>query len=93
MSDLADFTKEQLHEQIDTLVAELEGRTSKYKRQRSLVSVLRECSKKIQYETLRAANRRANKYSEEFNVKNRVYECTTCGLWHITTQPPIKKDR
>lgn len=85
MSEIAELSKEQLREQIDMLVAELEKRTSKYKRQRSLVSVLRECSKKVQYETLRAANRRANKYNEEFNVKNRVYECTNCGLWHITT--------
>lgn len=86
MAELSKLSKEELREQIDVLVAELEGRTSKYKRQRSLVSELRECKKKVQYETLRAAHKRANKYSEEFNVKNRVYQCTTCGLWHITTK-------
>ena len=89
MSDI-DFTElsnDELHEVIDIALAVLESRTSKFKRQqKGLLAVMRECSKKIQYQTLRLANKRANKYSEQFNVKCRVYECTQCGLWHITTK-------
>ena len=86
-------SREEICLQIDGLVAELESRTSKYKKKRDLTTVLRECSKKIQYQTLRAAHRRANKYTEEFKIKNRVYECPSCGLWHITTKPTHTKSK
>ena len=53
---------------------------------RTLLSELRECHRKVWYSTTRHANKRAKNLSSKYKVGFRVYACTTCNGYHLTTQ-------
>ena len=49
------------------------------------------CLRKNKYKTLRQAELAVEKYKEKYNTEYRIYYCTLCGYYHLTTKGVIKK--
>ena len=44
------------------------------------------CYGKVQYQSLKHANKRLKNLTEQYKVAYRVYECPVCGCFHLTTK-------
>ena len=51
----------------------------------------RMCLRKNKYKTLRQAKLAVEKYKEKYDTEYRIYYCTLCGNYHLTTKGEIKK--
>jgi len=49
------------------------------------------CLGKRMYKSYEIAAQYAKKYDEKYGVKSRIYYCTICGYFHLTTKPEQKK--
>ena len=46
----------------------------------------RMCLRKRKYLNEEIANKKAKEYTEKYNVEHRVYWCSLCGFYHLTTK-------
>ena len=50
------------------------------------------CLRKNKYKTLSQAELALEKYKEKYNTEYRIYYCTLCGYYHLTTKERIKNE-
>lgn len=97
--DIEEYSIEELADLIeyasDLMLAK--KHPSQAMRKNTLLQDMKMCHSKIWFGSIRMANKRAKNLTRRFKVEYRVYDCPTCGGFHLTTQvapnQPTKADK